>query len=197
MPPPCFRCEEPRAGRFRRDHRAGAEPVGSAAHRPPVNRAEPDWQAQPPSDPSAAPYPHLTWVDDGCCIPDLAEIVWGVGNEYTPNMVGAPTAYLVKGCKRHDFAWRNLWRIEHYVSKGERRDDPAATLVDSWNSANQRLTNDRLEADWHQECNTVYAGDDWGLARMGCLADTTAAKTRMAAAVWLVGYSTDNAVGYQ
>ena len=124
------------------------------------------------NDPVLAPYPYLTWRDDNCSLGPLdparglIQAVVGFGDEYDPplsalGVLGGPIALLISlgvdvvvpnapfkhGCWRHDFAWRNLSRIEQNFP-----------LVDSWNETNYRVTNFRLNADWDHACNTTYTG---------------------------------------
>ena len=99
-----------------------------------------------PTNPTTAPYPYLNWVDDDCSIPreDTIQGLTGWGNEYDPIVPGLPSAPLKEGCWRHDFAWRNLYRIEQKYS------------VDSWNQTTYSLSNNRLLADWHDICRATY-----------------------------------------
>ena len=117
-----------------------------------------------------APYPYLTWRDDNCSLGDAEpfrtqiQAISGFGNEYDPPIstlgaLGGPLGLLISlgvdvvvpnapfkhGCWRHDFAWRNLSRI-----------DQNFPLVDSWNETNYRVTNHRLKADWDHACNQTY-----------------------------------------
>ena len=102
-----------------------------------------------PHNPAIAPYPYLTWRDDDCSVPSWlavpVHIITGWGNEYDPVTPGAPTAPLKEGCWRHDFAWRNLARIELTLE------------IDTWNLRNYRLSNDRLKADWQDICEATYS----------------------------------------
>ena len=101
-----------------------------------------------PNNPTVAPYPYLTWRDDNCSVPKWLAVpvkaITGWGNEYIPSNPLAPRAPLKEGCWRHDFAWRNLARIEHNYG------------VDSWNQRNYNLSNDRLKADWNHICSNAY-----------------------------------------
>ena len=116
--------------------------------------------------PTQAPYPYLTWNDDDCSLGSaeparrFVQKETGFGNEYDPpaelfgllrgplNFVRgavAPKAPFKHGCWRHDFAWRNLSRIEQKFP-----------FVDSWNQTNYNLTNSRLGSDWNQACKQTY-----------------------------------------
>ena len=114
-----------------------------------------------------APYPYLTWRDDNCSlgpldpVRGLIQAVTGFGDEYVPPLadlplIGPPKAPFKHGCWRHDFAWRNLSRIEQNFP-----------LVDSWNETNYRVTNARLKTDWDHACNHTYTGG-YLVFRDGC-----------------------------
>ena len=112
-----------------------------------------------PSNPTIAPYPYLTWRDDDCSVPAWLTVpvnaITGWGNEYNPSPL-APTAPLKEGCWRHDFAWRNLARME------------LTLRIDTWNQTNYNLSNDRLKADWDDICSTTYATWWWSSIRDDC-----------------------------
>jgi len=150
-----------------------------------------------PSDhtnPTVAPYPYLTWQDDDCSIPVrfLVRAITGWGNEYAPMIIPgvpvplAPTAPLKEGCWRHDFAWRNLYRIEQRYA------------VDSWNQTNYNLSNSRLIADWHDICDATYTGPGQGDYAADCKQKSTLAWTTLVALSSVAGYSSDvGEIGYE
>ena len=161
---------------------------------------------QDPTNPTIAPYPYLNWADDDCSIPQgaIIQTITGWGNEFTPKapvngiptaIPGAPKAPLREGCWRHDFAWRNLYRIEQKYS------------VDSWNQANFDLSNARLKADWHDICATTYYEGGWSFfgfeikvwAGFGlvCQRASTLASIALSAGASVGDYSTNiEQVGY-
>ena len=109
-----------------------------------------------PNNPTIAPYPYLTWRDDDCSIQlgAIIQVITGWGDYYTPivyiglipvPILGAPKAPLKEGCWRHDFAWRNLSRIQQRWPS-----------VNSWNQTNYHRSNNRLKSDWHDICGTTY-----------------------------------------
>ena len=126
-----------------------------------------------PNNPTNARHPYLAWRDDNCSIPQkaLIEDIVGWGDEYIPTfpnlpgnpaVPGAPRAQLKEGCWRHDFAWRNLYRIDRTLAE------------DSWNETNYNLSNDRLKADWLDICSATYTGG-WSIYEQPCRALSTVA----------------------
>ena len=68
---------------------------------------------------------------------------------------------MYKACWRHDFNWRNLSRIEHFV-------DPK---VDSWNEQAKDDSDALLEVDIHQLCDGSFIEPAWIAARASCYLD--------------------------
>ena len=95
-------------------------------------------------DPPSTNYPWLPFTSDGCSIPlvDIYQL-----EDHAP-LHGGPVSFLY-ACLRHDFNWRNLHRVKHYLKHN---------VGDVWTSAVFREANGRLGEDLNMLCNANQPG---------------------------------------
>ena len=79
-------------------------------------------------------YSYLAWKTDECT--SSPDKLLFVGVSFKP------------ACRRHDFNWRNLYRIEHYV----------LPFVDTWTLANKNAADSRFTEDLEHLCEEAYSG---------------------------------------
>ncbi len=102
----------------------------------------------PPND---SRYDYLAFSQDGCSAPLIGPIIDnlvippGLFSVFTQRGVTAP---FHKDCLRHDFNWRNLYRVEHDI-------DPS---VDSWNAPARARADDRFLDDLGVVCDEFFRG---------------------------------------
>ena len=115
-------------------------------------------------------YPYLTWTSDDCT---------GVRDEWTYWREATPADYaanqntgawvsitipVYRACWRHDFNWRNLARIEHYVD----------SRVDSWNQRARDDADDQFELDLRVVCDDYLQSSLWQDAGVKCYSNAGA-----------------------
>ncbi|WP_419943793.1 phospholipase A2 [Candidatus Poriferisodalis sp.] len=111
-----------------------------------------------------ANYPYLTWTSDQCTgSPDEAH--YTISGFAVPGPSSSARSVLIyRACWRHDFNWRNLSRIEHFV-------DPN---VDSWNQDAKDDSDALLEQDFRRLCDSIFPEPAWIAARNSCYIDAAA-----------------------
>ena len=120
--------------------------------------------ADDPFDPPSSTYPWLPFITDRCSIPQgLVEGIESLLNAMilqhnspftTPVLVdlaqyirdhatfGTQTVSFVFACMRHDFNWRNLYRVEHHLQHG-----------DAWNTTVRAHADERFNMDLKRLCD--------------------------------------------
>ena len=115
-------------------------------------------------------HPYLTWTSDDCT---LVRDEWHYWREATPADYAAnqntgtwvsTTLPVYRACWRHDFNWRNLSRIEHFV-------DPR---VDSWNKRARDNSDDQFELDLRVVCDDFLRSSLWRDAKVKCYSNAGA-----------------------
>ncbi len=152
----------------------------------------------------SAPYQYLTWSDDNCSLGPAASLRWvvqrvtGFGNEFDPRTLTTSIADLVRypfvpkapfkhGCWRHDFAWRNLSRIEQKFP-----------TIDSWNKKNYDATNAKLLSDWYDACDNTYTNALYRDFKADCRLTADDASDLLKLVTSVSGYRSNmNDIGYQ
>ena len=122
-----------------------------------------------PFDPPSADYPWLPFITDECSIPQgwvqalqrwlNAEIAHRHPLFTAPQLIElaeyirdqAPfddqTVWLVFACMRHDFNWRNLYRVEHHLDH-----------EGAWNKTTRKRADDRFNLDLKRLCDASLVG---------------------------------------
>jgi hypothetical protein len=120
-----------------------------------------------PFDPPSAQYPWLPFITDRCSIPEalvkgpaeVTEWLRSIGVTWPLPFPGARLVHLapylrddpvfgdqtvmfVYACMRHDFNWRNLYRVEHHLKH-----------TDAWNLSTRLKADTRLRYDLLELCN--------------------------------------------
>ena len=97
-------------------------------------------------DPKSRDYPWLAFWTDKCSIPSaLTSLTDNLDLEDFPSFGGVEVPF-VYGCMRHDFAWRNLYRAEHYYHYiGDNPKGP-------WRLGTMNQSNGRLGLDLLRLC---------------------------------------------
>ena len=101
--------------------------------------------------PSSPNYPWLPFTADQCSIPlntipVIAQVLQFYNFEDYPNF-GGTTVPFIYGCMRHDFNWRNLYRIEHDLGYVDGHSDGF------WRRNTMREANGRLVEDLYFLCS--------------------------------------------
>jgi len=117
-----------------------------------------------------ADYPYLTWTEDGCTgWPDryharvLTEQVSPGDTVLVHDVVDERDLVervvpVYRACWRHDFNWRNLSRIHHYVDHRAK----------SWTEDTKADADAQLETDIETLCRQYLNDEDWQSKLSGC-----------------------------
>ncbi|WP_419839548.1 phospholipase A2 [Candidatus Poriferisodalis sp.] len=126
-------------------------------------------------------YPYLTWTSDDCTAVRDEWVYWReatpadyAANQNTGRWVSI-TLPVYWACWRHDFNWRNLARIEHFVD----------LLVDSWNKQARDDSDDQFELDLRVICDEFLQTSLWYNAKRKCYSNAWAYRFGVANLAWV------------
>lgn len=126
-------------------------------------------------------YPYLTWTSDQCTVVADEWTYWRTAtpadyaaNQNTGTWVSI-TLPVYRACWRHDFNWRNLSRIEHFVD----------TRVDSWNQRARDDSDNQFEVDLRVVCDDFLKGSLWQDSKVKCYSNAAAYRWGVANLAWI------------